>query len=138
MNKRSLIPLLLWLSLIPLSGNAQGSKPPKDSLTCYTPTELLGIADALTDGAMADSLLKIANLTIKADSNAIKSQKKTIEDQDLRYLETEHLVDECENDKTALKAQAKKDARKLKWTKVGWAATAVAEAVLVVYFMIKP
>lgn len=138
MNRKSLILLLLLISLIPLSGNAQGSKPPKDSLTCYTPTEMLGIANALTDGAQADSLLKIANLIIKADSNAIKSQDTTIKKQELRYLETEHLVDECENDKTALKADIKKADTKLKWAKVGWAATAIAEAALIVYFMIKP
>lgn len=135
MNRKSLILLLLLISLIPLSGNAQGSKPPKDSLTCYTPTELLGIADALTDSAMADSLLKIANLTIKADSNAIASQDTTIKKQDERHLKDEHALDECEIQKKDIQDTADK---KLKWTKVGWIVSTVAETILIIYFIIKP
>lgn len=135
MNRRSLILLLLLTSLIPLSGNAQDSKPPKDSLTCYTPTELREIADALTDGAQADSLLKIANLIIKSDSSAKASQKKTIDEQDERHLKDEHVLDDCEIQKKDIKDTADK---KLKWTKVGWIATTVAEAILIIYFMIKP
>ena len=62
---------------------------------------------------------------MSAQDTVIKSQKITIEQQDIRYLTTEHLVDECVLQKEALKKDLKKAKRKLIATQIAWAATGV-------------
>lgn len=72
-----------------------------------------------------------------AQAAAIQSQAKTIEKQDIRYLTTEHAVDECEVAKEAIKKDLKKAKRRLVWTKVGWAATTVVLTVTTVLALVK-
>jgi hypothetical protein len=105
-------------------------------MRCYTPYELRKISDKLIDGAECDTLLKIANATITAKDSAIVSLQKTVTQQDERHLKSEHAIDECETAKQAKQDEIDKRDRRLKWTKVGWAATAVAEAALILYFMV--
>lgn len=137
MSRKSLHLLLLLISWTVSFAQTPGSNLAlRDTNRCYTPTELKAIALKLINGAECDTLLKVANLTLIAQDKVVKSQKETIETQDIRYLETEHAVDECNTSKEAVKKELKKATRRLKWVKVGWAATAVAEAALVVYFMI--
>lgn len=124
--------------MTPLSGLAQGSNPVlKDSLRCYTPVELRAIAMKLIDGRECDTLLKIANAVIRAKDTTIASQDRTIIKQDIRFMETEHLVDECNLQKGAIQSDLKKAKRRLTWTKVGWAATTVVLTVTTVLALIK-
>jgi hypothetical protein len=73
---------------------------------------------------------------MSAQDTVIKSQKITIDKQDIRYLTTEHLVDECMLQQTVLKKDLKKAKRRLVWTKVGWAATAVVLTVTTVLALV--
>jgi hypothetical protein len=109
----------------------------KDTSRCYTPAELKAIALKLISGAECDTLLKVAKLTIVAQDSVVKSQKVTIDEQDIRYLTTEHAVDECVIQKEALKKDLKKAKRRLVWTKVGWAATAVVLVTTTILAMVK-
>ena len=138
MSKRSLHLLLLLISWTALSGQTPGSsRVSKDTSRCYDPAELKAIALKLISGAECDTLLKVAKLTITAQDTVIKSQKKTIDKQDLRYIETEHLVDVCTLEKEVIKKDLKKAKRRLVWVKVGWAATAVVLTVTTVLALIK-
>lgn len=120
------------------SGQTPGSSlVSKDTKRCYDTTELKAIALKLIHGAECDTLLKIAKLTITAQDTVIKSQAKTIEKQDIRYITTEHAVDECEIAKEVIKKDLKKAKRRLIWTKVGWAATTVVLTVTTVLALVK-
>lgn len=137
MSKRSLHLLLLLISWTALSGQTPGSsRVSKDTTRCYDPSELKAIALKLISGAECDTLLKVAKLTMAAQDTAIKSQAKTIEKQDIRYLETEHLVDICTLEKEVIKKDLKKVKRQLIVVKIGWAATAVIGAVTTVLALI--
>jgi hypothetical protein len=112
--------------LTQLSGQTPGSSlVSKDTSLCYTAPESRAIAQALIRGTECDTLLKIANRIIAAQNTAIVSLQTTINKQDLRYSTTEKLVTECVTQKEVLKKDLKKAKRKLIWTKIGWAATAV-------------
>lgn len=138
MNRRSLHLLLLLISWTVSFAQTPGSSPAsKDTVRCYTPVELRAIALKTIRAAECDTLLKVANAIIIKDSLAIKSQKKTIDQQDLRYITTEHLVDECVLQKEVLKKDLKKAKRRLVWTKVGWAATAVMLVTTTILAMVK-
>lgn len=91
----------------------------------------------LIDGRECDTLLKVANAIITQKDTTIASQARTITKQDIRQMTTEHLVDECETEKTAIKKDLKKTKRRLTWTKVGWAATTVVLAVTTVLALVK-
>lgn len=130
--------MLLLISWTVSSAQTPGlARVSKDTSRCYTPAELKAIALKLISGAECDTLLKVAKLTIHAQDTVIKSQAKTIFDQDARYYKTEHLVDECELEKEAIKKDLKKAKRRLVWTKVGWAATAVVLTVTTVLALIQ-
>jgi hypothetical protein len=137
-SKKSLLLWLLLISWTQSSAQTQGSSLAlRDTNRCYTPTELKAIALKLIHGAECDTLLKIANLTITAQDTAIKSQAKTIEKQDLRYITTEHLVDEVTLQRDAIKKDLKKSKRRLVWTKVGWAITTVVLTTTTVLALVK-
>lgn len=63
--------------------------------------------------------------------------KITIDQQDIRYITTEHLVDEGMLQQNVLKKDLKKIKNQLIWTKVGWAATAVVLMTTTVLAMVK-
>jgi len=87
--------------------------------------ELRAIALKLVSGAECDTLLKIANQTINAQKNVIRSMQTTIDDQEVRFLDVTHLADQYNAQKEAAEAEVKTTKRKLVWTKIGWAATGV-------------
>ena len=95
------------------------------------------ITTALIEGKEAAAKLEVANQIIVQKDTTIASQDRTIVKQDLRYITTEHLVDECENDKILLKSDLEKANNKLKWTKVGWAATAVVLGITTIIGLVK-
>lgn len=94
------------------------------------------IALKLISGAECDTTLKIANLTIAAQDTVINSQAKTIEKQEVRYTTAESLVKTITTERDTAKKDLKKAKRRLTWTKVGWAATAVALTITTVLALI--
>jgi len=125
-SKRNLHLLLLLISWTVSSAQTPGlTRVPKDTSRCYTPTELRAIALKLVSGAECDTLLKVSKLTITAQDTVIQSQAKTILLQENRYKSTERLVRKKEIQIGILQKDLKKAKRRLVWTKVGWAATAV-------------
>jgi hypothetical protein len=91
---------------------------------------------ALINGQECDTLLKISKLTINAQSKVITSMQTTITDQDTRFLDATHLADQYLAEKQAVEKDLKKARRRLLWTKVGWAATAVIGAVTTVLALV--
>jgi hypothetical protein len=71
-----------------------------------------------------------------AQDTVIKSQKITIDQQDVRYITTEHLVDEGLLQQNLLKKDLKKTKRRLVFTKIGWAGTAVILTVTTVLALV--
>ena len=138
MNRGSLhlLPLLIsWIVLLgPIQAYSQGLK---DTVRCYTPAELRAIALKTIKANECDTLLKVAKLTIIVQDTVIKSQAKTIFKENLRYKETEHLVNLCTSEKEVLKKDLKKARRRLVWAKVGWAATAVVLVTTTILAMVK-
>lgn len=127
--------MLLLVNLTVLYGQTQVSRV--DSLVCYTPPEARAIATALIDGKECAAKLNVANQIIVQQDTTIASQDRTIKIQDLRYLTTEHMVDEITLQRDALQDDLKKAKRRLKWTKVGWAATAVVLGITTIIGLVK-
>lgn len=110
---------------------------PLDSMTCYTPSEMRVLAVRIIDYKECDTLNKFNQLIINALKDDISSQDRQLVDQENRYKSTERLAKEYQIERDAAKSELKKARRKIKWIKVGWATTAIAEAALIIYFMIK-
>jgi hypothetical protein len=123
--------------LIQLSGLAQAlSLASKDTIRCYTPSELRSIALKLIDGKECDTLLKTARLEIGAKDTVIASQSRELVKQENRYYSCERLVKEKEIQITGLKEDKKKIKLKLTLTQIGWAVTTVGLSVLTVLALI--
>lgn len=138
LNRKRLFLLLLCFSWIVLSAQTPDFPKVDSSKACYTKSELQAIAGKLIDGAQCDTALKVARAVIVAKDTVIASQKRTIAQQDTRNLTSEHLTDECETDKTALKADLKAANTKIKWIKAGWITTTIAETILLIWVAVKP
>ena len=95
------------------------------------------ISAKLISANECDTLLKVANSINVANQNTIKSQEKTIQLQDIKQLTTEHLVDDCETNKAALKEELDSTKTAVKWIKGGWALTAVVLSVTTVLALVK-
>lgn len=128
MKRNSLLLVLLLTSWTVLFGQVPGSQygpPIKDSMTCYTPTELRAVAMTLVNGQECDTLLKIAHQAIVYKDTTIASQKRTIEKQEVRQLDTEHLADEYKGQKEAAEQALKDEQKKKKWILAGWGSTTI-------------
>ncbi|TXG79951.1 MAG: hypothetical protein E6R13_09055 [Spirochaetes bacterium] len=128
MKRNSLLLVLLLTSWTVLFGQVPGSQygpPIKDSMTCYTPTELRAVAMSLVNGQECDTLLKIAHQAIVYKDTTIASQKRTIEKQEVRQLDTEHLADEYKGQKEAAEQALKDEQKKKKWILAGWGSTTI-------------
>ena len=71
----------------------------------------------LVNGQECDTLLKIAHQAIVYKDTTIASQKRTIEKQEVRQLDTEHLADEYKGQKEAAEQALKDEQKKKKWSK---------------------
>lgn len=128
MKRDNLLLVLLLTSWTVLFAQVPGSQfgpPIKDSMTCYTPTELRAVAMNVVDGQECDTLLNIAHQAIAYKDTTIASQKRTIEKQEVRYLETEHLADEYKSQKETAEQEVKDQKKAKKWILAGWAGTSV-------------
>jgi len=80
---------------------------------------------SLVNGQECDTLLKIAHQAIVYKDTTIASQKRTIEKQEVRQLDTEHLADEYKGQKEAAEQALKDEQKKKKWILAGWGSTTI-------------
>lgn len=138
MNKRNLQLLLLLISWTVSFAQTPGSNPvSKDSLRCYTPTELKAIAHQLINGKECDTLFKIARLQITVRDTIIASQNRTIKLQDTRQETSKNLVKELDLKIEGLKDENKNLKTKLILNKIGWAVTSVGLGIITVLSIIR-
>lgn len=102
----------------------------KDSVVCYTQSELLKIADKMVFAHEADSLRKVAEaqvqhltdqsyalmMTIKAKQEEVNAQKSIV-------VKKEEIISGKDLEIVGLRDAIKKENRKLKWTRIGWIST---------------
>lgn len=135
MKRNSLLLVLLltsWTALFAQVPGSQYGPPIKDSMTCYTPTELRAVAMTLVNGQECDTLLEIAHQAIVYKDTTIASQKRTIEKQEVRQLDTEHLADEYKGQKEAAEQALKDEQKKKKWILAGWGGTTVLLSIITI------
>ena len=135
MKRNSLLLVLLLFSWTASLGQLPASQygpPIRDSLTCYTPTELRTIALTLVSGQECDTLLKIANQVIVYKDTTINSQQRTINKQEVRYATTEKLANEYKSQKEAAEKALKDEEKKKKWILAEWGGTTVVLLVITI------
>jgi hypothetical protein len=119
-------PLLIsWTVLLGQVPASQYGPPIKDSVRCYTPTELKAIALKLVSGEECDTLLKVANQVIVYKDTTIASQKRTINTQETRQSTTQALADQYKTQKEAVEVQLSDQKKKTKWILAGWTGTSI-------------
>jgi hypothetical protein len=135
MKKNSLLLVLLlanWTVLFGQVPNFQYGPPIKDSLTCYTPTELRAVALTIVNGQECDTLLKIAHQAISYKDTIISSQGRTIEKQEVKQFTTQLLADQYKFQKEAAESALKDEKTKKKWLLAGWGGTTVFLTVITI------
>jgi len=134
MKKQSLYLILLvlisWTRLSSQSGV-------KDTTRCYGITQLKLIAKTAVDLNTCDTLLSTSKKIIANRDTMLKEKDYTI----TQYSLTVGLKNQQIKNREDSLAVKEKTIRKLnnhkKWLKAGWAATAIVEAALIIYFMIR-
>ena len=125
--------MLMLISISWTASYAQVGEPVK----CYTQTELKAIADKMVRSHECDSLLDVTELQLQALTDksyalqmANAAKDKTINDykgvSDLK----EGIIAGKDGEIEGLTKSLKKERRKARWLKVGWAATTVGLLVL--------
>lgn len=128
--------LINWTVLFAQLPGFQYGPPIRDSLRCYTPTELKIIALRLINGQECDTLLKIANKVIIYKDTIIVSQQRTITKQETRYITTESLASEYKTQKETAEKALKDEKVKKKWILAGWAGTSILLTILTILALI--
>jgi len=107
----------------------------KDTIRCYGITELRLIARTAVDLNTCDTLLSIAKSKITNRQALIEEQRVEIS----KFTSLNQVKDEVivvrDNTIKDQKKEIKKLSRRLLWAKIGWVATAVAEAGLIIYVL---
>lgn len=117
--------------LISFSWTALFAQHGKDTArVCYTQAEMLKIADKMVFAHEADSLRKVAEKQVQhltdqsfALHMTIAAKQKEIDTQKSVVVKQVAITDGYKLEIVGLKEARKKDARKLKWTRVGWIST---------------
>ena len=117
--------------------SAQTGKPNQDTSKCFGYTELRYIAASLVEGRTCDTLLGISKAKLVNRDSTIKelnTQKSKLQVQsDLK----DALLKMKDDDNKLLAKDLKTAKSNLKWTKFGWAATAVLLSATATYFAIR-
>jgi len=117
--------------LISFSLTALYAQTGKDSAkVCYTQSELIKIADKMVHAQETDSLRKVAEKQVQhltdqsyALRMTIAAKQKEVNTQKSVVVKQVAITDGYKLEIVGLKEARKKDARKLKWTRVGWIST---------------
>ncbi len=111
----------------------------KDSIACYTQSELVKIADVFIHGQECDSLYSICEkqLEFQTNSNFAYKMALSAKNKELSAVESvvvlkENLIAGKDTEITGLRDINKKVNRKLKWTRIGWISTSA----LFTYFIL--
>lgn len=134
MKKQSLYLILLvlisWTQLSSQSGV-------KDTTRCYGITQLKLIAKTAVDLNTCDTLLSTSKKIIANRDTMIKEKDYTITQYSLTVGLKNQQIKNREDSLTVKEKKIHKLNNQKKWIKAGWAATAIVEAALIIYFMIK-
>lgn len=102
----------------------------KDSIVCYTQSELVKIADKIVFAQEADSLRKVAEKQVQhltdqsfALRMTIGAKQKEVDAQKSIVVKKEEIISGKDIEIVGLRDAIKKDNRKLKWTRIGWIST---------------
>ena len=102
----------------------------KDSIVCYTPSELNKIADKIIFAHEADSLRKVAEKQIQtlldqsyALDMTIDTKQKEIDAEKSIVVLKEDIISDKDIEIGGLNDIIKKSNNQLKWTRVGWIST---------------
>lgn len=102
----------------------------KDSVVCYTQSELVKIADKMVFAQEADSLRKVAEKQVQhltdqsfALRMTIGAKQKEVDAQKSIVVKKEEIISGKDIEIVGLRDAIKKENRKLKWTRVGWIST---------------
>ena len=117
--------------LISFSLTALFAQTGKDSVkVCYTKAEMNKIADKMVFAHEADSLRKVAEKQVQhltdesyALRMTIAAKQKEVDTQKSVVVKQVAITDGYKLEIVGLKEARKKDARKLKWPRVGWIST---------------
>jgi hypothetical protein len=117
--------------LISFSLTALYAQTGKDTArVCYTQAEMLKIADKMVFAHEADSLRKVAEAQVQhltdeafALRGAVAAKQKEVDTQKSVVVKQIAITDGYKLEIVGLKEARKKDARKLRWTRIGWIST---------------
>jgi hypothetical protein len=117
--------------LISFSLTALYAQTGKDTATiCYTQGELIKIANKLVFAQEADSLYKVAQKQIQhlTDQSyalymTIGAKQKEVDAQKSVVVVKDEIISGKDLEIVGLRDVIKKDARKLRWTRIGWLST---------------
>lgn len=115
-----------------------------DTLTCYTNPEMGRITTRIVRAKECDTLLSTCELQLTEKDSAIYALHKTVSSKDSVIfnksgiiMDQEAIIDGKDIEISDLRKALRKDARKVKWLKIGWATTGVAAGGAIIYLLLK-
>lgn len=132
--------MILTLMLALCSLTALYAQTGKDTAkVCYTHEEANKIADKMVYAHEADSLRKVAEKQVQhltdqsyALMMTIKAKQKEVDAEKSIVVAKEGIIEGKDVEIVGLRDARKKDARKLRWTRIGWISTTG----VLVYFLV--
>jgi cob(I)alamin adenosyltransferase len=121
-----------------------GQTGSKDTLTCYTNTELKKIATKVVYANECDTLVSLINQQLALKDSVIQRLDSTItiknsmiNSQDSVILLKDTIINVKNDDMDLMMHEIKKVNQKLKWAKVGWVSSVTGLFVLLVMSIVK-
>ena len=129
------------LTLLCINWTASFAQTGKDTVACYTQSELLKIANKMVHADECDSLYSISEKQLEARTNqiyayitAMQAKDKEIAANNSVVILKEKIIAGKDVEMTGLRDINKKANRRLKWTRIGWISTS---AVLTYFVLTK-
>lgn len=94
-----------------------------DSLTCYTNQELLHIANRVVRAKECDTLLNLCEMKGQYKDSIIQDLNSIIKSKNTQLVKSNEIIIGKNADINALLRESSKQARKVKWLKIGWITT---------------
>ena len=129
------------LTLLCINWTVSFAQNGKDTVACYTQSELLKIANKMVHADECDSLYSISEKQLEARTNqiyayitAMQAKDKEIAANNSVVILKEKIIAGKDVEITGLRDINKKANRRLKWTRIGWISTS---AVLTYFILTK-